>query len=84
MNIDTGELRMFAANLKAEELERMGFTPVPDSLKAEAEQTLAGHESVMADMEQNTPLANWAKRQQRSKKNIRAKMARKSRARNRK
>lgn len=82
MNTDTGELRMFAANLKSEELEMMGFTPVPNDLHEEAERVLDGKESVMVDIAQNTPLANWTKRRQKSKKKVRAKIARKSRARN--
>ena len=89
MNVDTGEIIRLRNRLTPEEVEALGFTPVPKEYEKEAnriiEEAEANKYRAFADMTADTPLVNWAKSQQKkTKNNNKAKMAKASRRRNRK
>lgn len=84
MNVDTGELRRLLSHEEELKLIKNGFTPVPEELKEEANRALGNRDSVVIDMETDTPLANWAnKARSKNKKKTKRKMATTSRRRNR-
>ena len=80
MNTDTGELkRLVQAGVIPD-----GFTPVPEKLEKEADQFLGGSDSIMVDMEKDTPLVKWARQHNHTKKNNRKAMQKASKKQNRK
>jgi signal transduction histidine kinase len=84
MNINTGELRRLSEQMSPEILKKLGFTPVPEELQNEAEKELGEKESVIVDMQKDTPLVAWAKAHRKAdNKKARAKMAKASKRRNR-
>ena len=85
MNVDTGELRRLAKREDEMELIKKGFTPVPAELKEVANKELGNRDSVIVDMEKDTPLVRWANQTKLAgKKKSKNKIAKASRRRNRK
>lgn len=80
MDVNTG--RLVADIDFIAESERHRFTRVPDLLVAQAEKELAGQREVIVNMRRKNELVRWAKGQK-DKNRARAKLAKKSRARNR-
>jgi uncharacterized protein YchJ len=58
MNVNTGKLRRFSEN--ESEIIRKMFTSVPEHLEEEANSYLGDKDSVIVDMEKQTPLTAWA------------------------
>jgi hypothetical protein len=77
MNPDTGHLIDLIRDKKRIDMPE-GYDTIPKRLEAEARKALAGQQEAHVDLQARTPLAVWAK-----KKRL-AKIAAKSRRRNRK
>ena len=94
MNVDTGELYRLLSHQQEELINQIGaekeknikeyFEQVPTEFEEEAMQELGDNDYVKVDMTKNTPLVNWAKKENKKKKKRKAKMAKKSKRNNRK
>lgn len=62
------------------------YHPVPPELQAESERELDGKTETFIDMQQSSPLSNWAakKREEKRKKKAKRKAAKASKRKNRK
>jgi len=66
MNTDTGEIKRFMAG----QAPPPGFQPVPDELLPDAEAALDDQDSTVIDIEDDTPLARWARKDRRRRQSL--------------
>jgi len=76
MNCNTGDLYRHLGYVP--ECEKENVTPVPEQYKDEVLEILQGQECVNVDMNKDTPLVDWAKKQQKKKKRKIAKNSKKA------
>lgn len=82
MDVNRGRLVADLNSLSEE--DRRNFTPVPEHLRADAAELLAGSPATTVDMRTRSPVVDWARNERKRQKNrARNKAAKRSRKANR-